>query len=288
MATRSLSTRWCAMLMLICGTRLVSGAKEIFVRGARKPFTWNEPTNEEIQSAEDNTEVHLHIGGANCRFPPTFKRLQALAKRGAKVYIFEPNPRWRNECGSVAHTLGGELIPFAAWVRNETLSFYTHEDQHGVGSSLFNASIYATQGKKKGEVQVQALDLADWMRQRIPRRDDNGQRVRISMRLDVEGAEYIVLRSLILSGEACRLTSLVFEAHAVINARHAKFRAFDVLVPWLLHGCAKPVVVQVERYYGTPNSVHNGWTPYDRHIEWEDDWCRECRMLDQVIDPNAT
>ena len=37
------------------------------------------------------------------------------------------------------------------------------------------------------------------------------------MRMDIEGAEYAVMRRLLVTGQACRLASLVFEAHATTH-----------------------------------------------------------------------
>ena len=55
-----------------------------------------------------------------------------------------------------------EHVPYAAWVRNETMTFLVHENFKGVGSSLFEDSVFVREDATK--LQVEAIDLAEWMR----------------------------------------------------------------------------------------------------------------------------
>ena len=52
--------------------------------------------------------------------------------------------------------------------------------------------------------QVHAIDLADWMERNIPR----DPKPFLSAKFDVEGAEYVLMRDLMLRGQACRSASL--------------------------------------------------------------------------------
>ena len=95
----------------------------------------------------------------------------------------------------------------------------------------------------------------------------------------------MVLRHLLLSGQACRLKALELEAHALFDQTHAPLRAMDVLVPWLLQGCPAPVKVRLERFYGT-NASRNAGAHTD--VQWPaqgDPWCRSCALLDHFVDP---
>jgi len=212
-------------------------------------------------------DVHLEIGANN---PFDSSRLARTAAGGVKVYLFEPNPRWRDVCYAWAERFRGECVPAAAWIRDGHLPFHVHMDRRGIGASLFNGTVYGT--RRRAEV-VEAVDLAAWMQRRLPEGEP------ITARMDIEGAEYAVMRHLMLRGQACRLRSLVFEGHAVYSSRHAPFRALDVLLPWLLKGCGEPAPeVEVQRYYCTPRSA------CDERIKWRPEWCKDCAMLDDVVD----
>ena len=88
-----------------------------------------------------------------------------------------------------------------------------------------------------------------------------------------------------MSGQACRFSYLEFEAHALYNEALVAFRAFDVLLPWLLRGCGKsPPKVNVQRYYGTNKTSTRDprltrWMLKENHA----DWCETCPLLDSIV-----
>ena len=59
-----------------------------------------------------------------------------------------------------------------------------------------------------------------------------------------------VFRRLISSGIGCWLDRLYFEGHAAYASELHRYRAVDVVLPWLLRDCG--VIVLLERYYCTP------------------------------------
>ena len=233
-----------------------------------------------LKPAPGAHRIHLEIGAND-------PSKQLLQKRygvgsGTTAYLFEPQPRFQEVCRRKAAEMGdgSQHLPYAAWVRNATLPFAVHEDLRGIGSSLYNRSVYAAKGSGRSTVSVQALDLAEWMERTIPR--DN---VFLTAHLDVEGAEYALMRRLMLTGQACRFSYLEFEGHAMMNADHAPLRAFDVLLPWLLAGCERPPAVRVVRFYGTPQSIGG----LGRIDEWtrkvpRESWCADCKLLDELVD----
>ena len=236
--------------------------------------------------AADFSHVHLEIGTNN---PLNNRELRRSLKRmppETHVFMFEPNPRWLDAGRSKEKERPGlnHFLPVAAWIRNETLDFNVHDDANGAASSLLDPklSIY----KMNRTIQVQAIDLADWISKNVP------ANVRMfSARIDIEGGEYVVMRHLIHSGQACRFDKLIFEGHALYHGRaFGAFRAFEVVLPWLLGGCAKPPSVKIEKYYGTPNSVKVwGKVQKEPRIDWEAHaaaWCQTCPVLDNTIDPH--
>eukprot|EP00435_Cladocopium_sp_Y103_P069079 s364_g32.t1 len=115
-----------------------------------------------------------------------------------------------------------------------------------------------------GSMNVTTVDLARVFRENIQADDV------VVMRMDCEGAEYELLRHLLLHGWLCRLRRLYLEAHAMSQPKLNKFRTFDVLLPWLLEPCDTEVFVDTN-YHST----------YESRMLWpmEDGVCRQCPLL---------
>jgi len=208
-----------------------------------------------------NTNFHLEIGSNNAN-------RVVLKNKHKKIYLFEPNPFW-NYTSLIEKNSNIKHISCAAWYRNETLTFYYHKDHSGVGSSLFDRSIYLLREKK--QTKVCALDLSEWIFKNIPKGSH------VSARFDIEGAEYVVMRHLIFTNAVCMLSDITFEGHAMYRDDHAVFQMFDVLLPWLVQACPQVPNVRLERYYGQPGMNH------DKRIKWtsqrKKDFCYACPML---------
>jgi len=248
-----------------------------------------------------NQKVHLEVGANNA----TKLVKHCLEQQYTDLYLFEPNPIWANHYQQLARQVASQLkiihMPYAAWIRNETLVFHTHDNFGGVGSTLFNNSIYLVKTRQQipnfgtASVKIEAIDFADWMSRTL-----TGDT--ITARIDAEGAEYVLMRSLLLSGQVCRFKQFVFEGHALYHESHAQFRMLDVLIPWLVQGCPEPRPdVMVERYYGpfhvkkrygkvTGLNKHNHML-WDKRIEWstssQRNWCSSCQMMVDIVNPEV-
>eukprot|EP00293_Proteomonas_sulcata_P012991 CAMPEP_0184292272 /NCGR_PEP_ID=MMETSP1049-20130417/4084_1 /TAXON_ID=77928 /ORGANISM="Proteomonas sulcata, Strain CCMP704" /LENGTH=110 /DNA_ID=CAMNT_0026599987 /DNA_START=1 /DNA_END=333 /DNA_ORIENTATION=- len=99
-----------------------------------------------------------------------------------------------------------------------------------MGSSIFDDSVYQT-GYCDGNVSceegfeekydVLTFDVARLLR-KIARPQDY-----IVLRMDIEGAEYEVVRRLITSGVACWINNFEFEGHAMYAQQNHKYRPVD-------------------------------------------------------------
>lgn len=239
----------------------------------------------------DPVRIHMEVG-ANL----PLKRV--LTKRygcglGTTCFLFDPQyvrGAWAQECEKKAKEIGNTTcLPYAAWVRNETREFKSHTENQGQYSTLYSGTIrdkFWTASRHTRKLisaptvfSVQAIDLAEWMQRHIP------TNAYLTAKIDVEGAEYALMRHLIMRGQACRFSKLEFEGHAMSNPAFAPLRAFDVLLPWLLHGCERPPTVAVSRYYGTNRSsgtdlrVQKFVTRIPRSA-----WCADCALLDELVD----
>jgi len=119
-----------------------------------------------------------------------------------KIISFEPNP-------DVAKyfTLGTiqdvEFHPQAVWVENTTLTFHRHE--YTVGYSAFDT--HPKSHKDQNTFQVEAVDFSAWMKERFTPEDY------VIMKLDIEGAEFKVLRKMFDEGSIDLVSKLYIEFH---------------------------------------------------------------------------
>ena len=130
---------------------------------------------------------HMEVG-ANLVLKRQLSHRYGCGKANVTCALFEPQPRFLNLTTQRAEALGNTMyLPFAAWIRNESLDLHLHHDFFGVGSSIYNRSIFLRSAASKQQrvsiVRVPALDLAEWMERWVP------HGVRLTAHIDVEGAE---------------------------------------------------------------------------------------------------
>lgn len=109
------------------------------------------------------------------------------------------------------------LLPYAAWVRNETLSFeINHDPGKEVEAKAMGRGMGRIQPVKKsssssslaGEVNlIQGFDFADWLKKSVRERDF------VVMKMDVEGTEFDLIPRLIKTGAICLIDELFLECH---------------------------------------------------------------------------
>lgn len=225
--------------------------------------------------------------GANWVLKRMLRSKHGCGKPNVTCYLFEPQPRFLNDSTRKAAELDRTYyVPYAAWIKNTSnMTLHVHTDVFGVGSSIYPESVWMDQAraeKRAATISVPALDLAEWMATHVP------PDVYLTMHLDVEGAEYVLLRHLIFRNQICRFYKIDLEGHALYNEQHVAFRAFEVILPWLLHGCERPPMVRLLRYYGTPMSLGKEF----RISRWASkkgatDWCPDCKLLDVQVPPSA-
>ncbi|KAG2279334.1 hypothetical protein Bca52824_050554 [Brassica carinata] len=108
-----------------------------------------------------------------------------------------------------------QLLPYAAWVRNETLSFeINHDPGNEVEAKAMGRGMGRIQPVKKsssslaGEVNlIQGFDFADWLKKSVRERDF------VVMKMDVEGTEFDLIPRLIKTGAICLIDELFLECH---------------------------------------------------------------------------
>lgn len=107
-----------------------------------------------------------------------------------------------------------ELLPYAAWVRNETLSFEINHDpgkevkDKGRGMGRIQPAKSYSDGGFDGEVdQIQGFDFAEWLKNTVTERDF------VVMKMDVEGTEFDLIPRLVETGAICLIDEIFLECH---------------------------------------------------------------------------
>lgn len=106
---------------------------------------------------------------------------------------------------------GITLLPYAAWVRNETLSFEINrdhdqkEDEKGGGGM---GRIRPASGSTHSEVRaINGFDFASWVKRTVSEKDY------VVMKMDVEGTEFDLIPRLFETGAICLIDELFLECH---------------------------------------------------------------------------
>ncbi|CAH8298081.1 unnamed protein product [Eruca vesicaria subsp. sativa] len=103
-----------------------------------------------------------------------------------------------------------QLLPFAAWLRNETLSFEINHDpgKEAEANTRGMGRIQPSSSTLAGEVNlIQGFDFADWLNKTVKERD------LVVMKMDVEGTEFDLIPRLIKTRAICLIDELFPECH---------------------------------------------------------------------------
>ncbi|PIN19696.1 hypothetical protein CDL12_07624 [Handroanthus impetiginosus] len=106
------------------------------------------------------------------------------------------------------------LLPYAAWVRNETLFFEINGDpghkevEKGRGMGRIQPVQTSGGSTSSGDVdQIQGFEFADWLKNTVSERDY------VVMKMDVEGTEFDLIPRLFETGAICLIDELFLECH---------------------------------------------------------------------------
>jgi FkbM family methyltransferase len=135
-----------------------------------------------------------------------------------EVFAVEADPAFHAD---YARKKGVTLLPYAAWVRNETLTFEINDGPgskkgdaddvrkpSGRGMGRIRTGAGAMEGVSSGEVRrIPAFDLAEWLMRTASEQDY------VVMKMDVEGTEFDLIRRMLDTGAICLVDELFLECH---------------------------------------------------------------------------
>lgn len=119
------------------------------------------------------------------------------------IHSFEPNPIFRDQLRRIE---GVVFHPEAVWIKDSEIPFYVSRAQLRDGSTLI-ASKTTGDLDRANPLMVRCMNFGSWVRRSFSS-DDH-----LVLKLDIEGAEYEVLRSMLADGSIRQIAKLYVEFH---------------------------------------------------------------------------
>ncbi|KAF6174086.1 hypothetical protein GIB67_020268 [Kingdonia uniflora] len=139
-----------------------------------------------------------------------FKKQYPKQNKTFEIYAIEADKAFHEEYKS---RKGVNLLPYAAWVRNETLFFEINGDPgqkmadnktRGMGRIQPGQSSTGEMGNVN---KIQGFDFANWLKNTVSERDY------VVMKMDVEGTEFDLIPRLFETGAICLIDEIFLECH---------------------------------------------------------------------------
>jgi FkbM family methyltransferase len=122
-----------------------------------------------------------------------------------KVYAFEPNPNMKKALLDIeSQHKNLTYIPKAVWVKDEILQFAVDTTPTPLGSTVMPGKVNIWNNFDK--VDVEAIDFSEWLKQF---KNDE-----VIIKMDIEGAEFPVLKKMIKDKTIFIPSKIMVEFHA--------------------------------------------------------------------------
>ncbi|CAA2986334.1 Methyltransf_21 domain-containing Methyltransf_11 domain-containing [Olea europaea subsp. europaea] len=141
-----------------------------------------------------------------------FKKQYPKQNKTFEIYAIEADKTFYDD---YKYKKGVTLLPYAAWVRNETLFFEINNQDpshknvkkgRGMGRILPVQS--SGSSSSSGDVyEIQGFDFAEWLKKSVSERDY------VVMKMDVEGTEFDLIPRLFETGAICLIDEIFLECH---------------------------------------------------------------------------
>ncbi|EPS62213.1 hypothetical protein M569_12578 [Genlisea aurea] len=138
-----------------------------------------------------------------------FKKQYPKQNKTFETYAVEADETFHDE---YKHKKGVTLLPYAAWVKNETLAFEINDDPgdknvaKGRGMGRIQPSGNRSSSSNNVD-RIQGFDFAAWLKSTVSERDF------VVMKMDVEGTEFDLIPRLFETESICLIDELFLECH---------------------------------------------------------------------------
>ncbi|CBI18094.3 unnamed protein product, partial [Vitis vinifera] len=138
-----------------------------------------------------------------------FRKQYPKQNKTFEVYAIEADKTFHDEYKLKKRVT---LLPYAAWVRNETLSFEINQDpgHKDVEKGRGMGRIQPGQSSASSDAvvdQIEGFDFANWLKNSVSERDF------VVMKMDVEGTEFDLIPRLFETGAICLIDEIFLECH---------------------------------------------------------------------------
>ena len=139
-----------------------------------------------------------------------FRKSYPKQNKSFEVYAIEADKVFFGEYRSKK---GVQLLPYAAWVRNETLFFgisrFVNRKivEKGWGLGRIQSVVQSSMSYKADLDTIEGFDFAEWLKNVVVERDF------VVVKLDVEGTEFHLIPRLVETGAICLIDELFLECH---------------------------------------------------------------------------
>lgn len=139
-----------------------------------------------------------------------FKKQYPKQNKTFDIYAIEADKTFHDQ---YTNKKGVTLLPYAAWVRNESLFFEINEDPGGQkdvvkGRGMGRIKPVQSSGNDVSDVdKIQGFDFADWLKSTVTEKDF------VVMKMDVEGTEFDLIPRLFETGAICLIDEIFLECH---------------------------------------------------------------------------
>ncbi|CAM8920191.1 unnamed protein product [Rhodiola kirilowii] len=138
-----------------------------------------------------------------------FRKQYPKQNKTFEVYAIEADKAFHDEYKSKKNV---KLLPYAAWVRNETLVFEVNrdpgQDKDAKGKGMGRIKpIESKHGLASHVNEIQGFDFANWLKSTVTEKDF------VVMKMDVEGTEFDLIPRLVETGAICLIDEVFLECH---------------------------------------------------------------------------
>ncbi|GAA0186546.1 methyltransferase [Lithospermum erythrorhizon] len=139
-----------------------------------------------------------------------FKKQYPKQNKTFDIYAIEADKHFHDQYKSKK---GVTLLPYAAWVRNESLFFEINQDPgdkavvKGRGMGRIQPVQSSTGSTPSHVNEIQGFDFAEWLKSAATEKDF------VVMKMDVEGTEFDLIPRLFETGAICLIDEIFLECH---------------------------------------------------------------------------
>ncbi|XP_071716435.1 uncharacterized protein [Rutidosis leptorrhynchoides] len=158
-----------------------------------------------------NRYVYIDVGSRSygSSIVSWFKKQYPKQNKTFDIYAVEADKHFHDQYESKK---GVTLLPYAAWVKNETLVFEINQtpgdENVEQGRGMGRIQPVEMGGGIVGSVdQIQGFDFAEWLKNTVTEKDF------VVMKMDIEGTEFDLIPRLIETGAICLVDEVFLECH---------------------------------------------------------------------------